>query len=261
MKLQQIHFADEYLSNTRHPISISLIGVGGNGTIALYRLAEINLALLELGKPGISVTAYDNDKVEEHNLLRQKFSYSDIGEFKSSVVINRINRLYGFNWEAVPKLFTQNDKQTNIYIGCTDTIKSRKIIQKNFIRKTYANAVNRPLYYLDIGNSKDTSQFILGSKTIKQPQSNIYKTVDKLNTFIDEFKDLNLLESNESSCSAYESLARQGLFTNTIVTTHALNLIWQLFFDKYILYRGGYINSQSGYMKPVPFNINEEAIC
>lgn len=251
MKTEKIHFADSYLSNTRHTISVNVIGVGGNGTIALYRLAEINLALLELGKPGISVTAYDNDKVEEHNLLRQKFSYSDIGEFKSSVIINRINRLYGFNWKAVPKFFTQNDKPANIYIGCTDTIKSRKIIQKNFVRKTYEYDVNRPIYYLDIGNSKDTSQFILGSKKIKQPESELYETIDKLNTFFDEFKDLKLEESNEKSCSAYESLSRQGLFTNTIVTTHALNLIWYLFFNKYITYYGGYINSMSGNMKPI----------
>lgn len=249
--MMQVHFADEYLDNDRHPITVNVIGVGGNGSQVLYNLAKINLALLELNKPGLKVYAYDDDKVEEHNLLRQSFSYMDIGEYKSSVIINRINRFYGFNWEAIPEKFTNKSLQANIYIGCTDTINSRKTIEKSF-KKINNNVTKKQLYYLDIGNLKYHSQFILGSNKIKQPASKDLVTIDKLNTFMEEFGELLPLQDNNfNSCSAYQSLKSQGLFTNNMVSVHAIDLLWKLFFDKIIIYRGAHINSESCKMLPI----------
>jgi PRTRC genetic system ThiF family protein len=247
-----IHYGDNYLYNDRHPITINVVGVGGNGTHVLYNLAKINLALLEMGKPGIHVKAYDNDKVEEHNLLRQSFSYQDIGEYKASIIINRINRFYGFGWESINDLFKKTSKKANITIGCVDTIKSRKIIHDNFKQDaSYFVATDKPLYYLDIGNDSNYSQFILGSNNIKQPKTSKYKTINKLKTFNEEFKDFSFTDKNEPSCSAFQSLMNQGLFTNNLISTQACNLLWELLFNKFISTRGAFMNNKEFKMKPL----------
>ena len=90
-----LHFTDPYLMQPTHPITIILIGVGGSGSLLLARLARLDYALRQMDHPGLHITAYDDDKVEYFNIGRQNFSFNDIGEFKASMMISKINRTFG----------------------------------------------------------------------------------------------------------------------------------------------------------------------
>ena len=60
-------------------------------------------AFLASGHPsGLSVTAIDGDRISAANCVRQPFSESGIGLFKSVVLINRLNLFWALEWEAVP---------------------------------------------------------------------------------------------------------------------------------------------------------------
>ena len=51
---------------------------------------------------GLAVTVIDGDRISPANCVRQPFSESEIGLFKSVVLVNRLNLFWGLKWEAVP---------------------------------------------------------------------------------------------------------------------------------------------------------------
>src|ERR1700753_2921679 len=99
--LTAVHIPDNYLINPPNPITVNLIGAGGTGSQMLTALARINHALLNLNHPGLMVTVFDDDKVSEANLGRQLFAETEIGFYKSVVLVNRINVFFGTSWKAV----------------------------------------------------------------------------------------------------------------------------------------------------------------
>ena len=81
-----------------------------------------------MNHPGLHITAYDDDKVEYYNIGRQNFSSNDIGEFKASVMISKINRTFGLRWKAVNQKFDislKKPRTANIFITCTDNASFR----------------------------------------------------------------------------------------------------------------------------------------
>ena len=52
---------------------------------------------------GLAVTVIDGDRISAANCVRQPFSASEIGLFKSVVLINRLNLFWGLDWQAVPQ--------------------------------------------------------------------------------------------------------------------------------------------------------------
>src|ERR1700743_1553862 len=121
-----VHITDNYLINPPNPISVNLIGAGGTGSQMLTALARINHALLSLNHPGLAVTVFDDDRVSEANLGRQLFAGTEIGFYKSVILVNRINRFFGTNWKAVTNRFAngmpeERKAKANLYITCVDT--------------------------------------------------------------------------------------------------------------------------------------------
>ena len=248
-----IHYATKYFMDPTHKISVSVIGVGGNGTQALNDLAKINSSLIALGHIGLQVTAYDDDIVEEPNIGRQKFSSQDLGQNKASIIITRLNRFYGTNWEAIPKKFEKTtDLKTNIIISCVDNVKARVDIGESFSKVNCRYADHKtPYYWLDFGNGKDFGQFVLGSVLMEQPASK-HKTTDKLKTIFDIFPNMEQDEDvNAPSCSTREALLKQDLFINSLLVTHGMSLIWQLLNSCVITSNGGYVNLRKGIVTPI----------
>ncbi len=238
-----VHYTDSYLLNPQHVITVCVIGAGGTGSQMLSNLARINQALLAFDHPGLHVYCFDDDKVSDANVGRQLFSPSDVGYYKSTVLISRLNRFFGTSWEAIADKY--NGTPANIIISCVDTAAARIEIDKMISLKG-SEPHEKCLYWLDLGNLQKTGQVILGTlKNIKQPKSE-EETTDKLKTVTQEFKLSKIKEVNQGpSCSLAAALAKQDLFINSTLAQFGANLIWKLFREGMIRVRGCYVNLET----------------
>lgn len=83
-------------------VRVVLIGCGGNGSQMLTGLARLDHAIRALGHPGLDVEVHDPDTVSQANIGRQLFSPADVGQFKASVHVQRVNHFFGLDWRAIP---------------------------------------------------------------------------------------------------------------------------------------------------------------
>lgn len=253
--MEAIHITDNYLINPTNPVTVNLIGAGGTGSNMVMALAKMNHALIALGHPGLYVYLYDDDRVSEANLGRQLFAEAELGLFKSAVLVNRVNRFFGTNWKAVTSKFEAgqldhfpNEGKANLFISCVDNVRARlgiaEVLRELGEARSYER--NKLLYWMDLGNSRQTGQAVLSTVTpIEQPLSEKYKTVASLPKVTDEFR-LLLEESDKNddtpSCSVAEALAKQDLFINPALSNLGASLLWQLFREGMLFNRGFFLN-------------------
>lgn len=237
----KVHYLDKYLRNCLHPISILLVGAGGTGSAVLNNLVRLHTTLIALGGNGLKVTLCDMDTISEANIGRQSFFPQDIGRFKADVLIERVNRTFGTEWLSYSNPIENYPGLANITISCTDSVESRKVIQKRFKENKSDVPQNKSLYWIDCGNLKFTGQVIMGSQKIKQPEQVNYETTDKLKTILDLYPDLKDVE-NVPSCSVSESLSRQDLLINSFIANFGVQMLWQLLRYQYIDYNGLFFN-------------------
>jgi len=237
----------EYLNKNIHPITVTVIGAGGNGSLLINQLGRINVALKALGKKGIYVNLFDFDKVTESNVGRQMFSPSDVGQFKATSLITRINRFFGTSWSAFndkieydsPMLTDQFS--ANIMITCTDNTVSRLNVKKildSYARESFID-VFRTHYWMDIGNRKDIGQVIMGNYQ-KHPQLKLPNVVE----FFDGYGE-GPDDDNTPSCSLAEALEKQDLFINSFVTNVAAKLLWDILTLTEFDWHGAFINTRN----------------
>lgn len=180
-----------------HQVSVDLIGAGGTGSALLTHLARIHLSLQARGHQGLCVRVFDPDHVEEANLVRQHFTVHDLHRNKAEVAVERLNRFYGLNWQAMPVRWNENWVKhpighfpfANLTITCVDTVKARRTLLEQ-VREAHPrwnkwfsedgsvmpgsarNVAHFPLYWLDVGNARDIGQVVLGTfGPLPQPYS------------------------------------------------------------------------------------------
>lgn len=252
--LLPVHFCPAVLLDPPNPITVNLIGAGGTGHRMLTELVRMHTSLIGLGRPGLHVNVFDDDRITEANLGRQLFAPSEVGHFKAVILINRINRSNGTNWKAVPERFgtkslhfLPESGKANITISCIDTASARFDIAAA-LRAVCRHARNdraQPFYWMDLGNSRYTGQFVLATLTsIKQPDSQKFLPVADLPKVTDEFR--GLLEAvddrDEPSCSQAEALKKQDLYVNPALAVYGAELLWQLLTDGMIENRGLFLD-------------------
>lgn len=207
----------EHLISGGEAITINLIGVGGTGSWVLGDLIALHHYLVETGRLGLKVRAYDPDIVTEANLGRQNFNSADLNENKAVALVEKYNRYWGLNWEGIPEEFSAAHKQANITICCVDSIESRrKIIEAIRIRKKRAyDDSEYPHFLIDCGNGYDYGQIIV---------TPLWESGHK--TFLDYFPDQKE-NITEPSCSVLESLGKQNLFINKFMANLAVNWLYE----------------------------------
>src|SRR5436190_305357 len=145
----------------------------------------------------------------------------------------------GNGWQIIPHKFAENSGQfpaTNIIITCTDNVASRRAVHAQATAASKAKQSsheNKFHYWLDMGNTKDRGQVILGSPRHKLP------------TVIDKYPEAEKMEAKDDtpSCSIAEALAKQDLFVNTFMADTAAKLLWEMFIaPESIDWCGAYIN-------------------
>jgi PRTRC genetic system ThiF family protein len=271
-KVEVYHYAHPYLLNPQHPVTINLVGCGGTGSQVLNSLARMNSALKALGHPGLFVRAIDPDLVTEANMGRQLFSPSDVGSPKATVLISRINRFFGYRWEAVAQLYgTQSTAPTaNITISCVDSGKARYDIenklqvethkylsQKTAGRFYHGEPYNIPYYWLDFGNLKDRGQAVLGTlQAITQPKAESAAVLHRSKLPCIHHLHPGILKDAKGakqgpSCSLAEALQHQDLFINSNLGNLGLGILWKLFRETRIKYHGLYLNLDNFSVNPI----------
>lgn len=217
-------------------ITISLVGVGGTGSLILPILMRFNYALQKLKGFQLQVTAIDFDTVSESNPARQGFSQFEMGFNKAITLINRINRFSGSQWIAKTNKVTENttiyEIASHIIITCTDTRKSREIISNILKKRDKINHEIQPLYWIDTGNGKNTG--------------NIIMTDFNIPSIIDLYKKRPSQKKDKGpSCSVAESLNEQSILVNQYMAVVTCNLIWDIITKKEINWSGAYINTET----------------
>lgn len=264
--IQPIHFTDSELTDRVNPVLVNLIGVGGTGGHVLDSLADMNEVLTSLGHPGLEVRVFDEDTVSVFNLGRQRFTRAEVGLPKAAAKINRINRNYGTYWKAMLYPYALNYEHrlqeflpAQITISCVDSVKSRfeieTILDRYCKQPIHQNVRDKPIYWIDFGNSRYTGQVILSTlRKVRQPKSELYQPVSTLPLFTKEFRnELQAVDdTNEPSCSMEEALSRQDLFINPILAFNGCRLLWALISQGMTTYRGVFVNVKDYKTIPIP---------
>lgn len=263
--LPRRHYTAHYLIEPMHPVTINLIGCGGTGSQVLNSLARMDCALRGLNHPGLFIRAIDPDKVTEANMGRQLFSLSDVGGYKCTALVGKINRFFGLEWESIPELYNEKADipSANITISCVDSGKARKDIkaklkqaykdksspQRRWSRYDGSDSVepyHKAYYWMDFGNSNDRGQMVIGTlNKVTQPKSTEYQTVDTLRCIHQVHPDILKDDKNvpqEPSCSLAEALHKQDLFINTNLANMGLAILWKMFRKAHIAHHGLYLN-------------------
>ncbi len=231
-------------------VRVLVVGCGGTGSAVVAGLPYLHQSLMAWGHPGgLHVTVMDGDAISPFNCIRQPFARSEIGHNKAVVLVNRLNLFWGFRWEAVPghlkpgtfisRNYCGDDLRAHIVIGCVDTRVARAAIRdavSNWSSVSYA---------IDLGNSSDTGQFILGEPLNERNRRSRLRLRTASELF-PEICDPALDDETEPSCSALEALERQSAFVNSTLAQHALALLGRLFRQGEINYHGGFLNLATG---------------
>jgi PRTRC genetic system ThiF family protein len=251
-----IHYTHAYLLAPEHKVTIDLIGLGGTGSQVLTSLARMNEALMGLGHPGFHVRAWDNDLVSPSNMGRQLFSPSDLNQNKALVLISRVNRFFGYEWEARPELY-KGKELSNIVITCIDTAAGRIQINDKIGRLKWSNRwqpFEKPIYWLDIGNMQKKGQCVLGTlQKVPQPSQNGDKRRYVLPNVIKMFPQIKRIKEEDQgpSCSLAQALQKQDLFINSTLAQFGCNLLWKLIREGMIRYQGCYVNLETLSVNPI----------
>jgi PRTRC genetic system ThiF family protein len=257
-----VHFVDNYLINPTNPVTVSVIGAGGTGSQVATALARINYSLVQLGHAGLQVKLVDNDVVTAANTGRQLFAETEIGLHKSVALINRLNRALGTSWNAVTESVTEcsptDDYMAQIVISCVDTVAARftiaRLLKNAPVRNDY---FMRPLYWLDFGNGQFTGQSILSTiAEIKQPRSRKFTTIHALPGITTEYAQelKNKHEDRLPSCSLAEALRKQDLFINSTLANIGCSILWNMFREGMLHYRGFFINLKTLQTQGIPLH-------
>src|SRR3989441_2888080 len=232
----------------RRSVRVLVIGCGGSGSAIASGLPYLHQAMLVAGHPsGLRVTIMDGDIISPANCIRQPFSSTEIGLSKTIVMVSRLNLFWGLNWTAVAEHLTPETDVSNfdIAIGCVDTRASRQLIQARV-----QGLRSRVAYWLDLGNSADSGQFVLGQPLngLNRRSALRLRTASEL---FPEIVDPSRDDDREPSCSALEALERQEPFVNHVLAYHALALLTRLFRYGRITHHGAFVNICENRVQPL----------
>jgi PRTRC genetic system ThiF family protein len=204
----------------RERVSIVVVGCGGTGSAVLSGLPYLHHAMLAAGHPhGLHVWAIDGDRITETNCVRQPFASSEIGLYKATALIHRLNLFWGLRWQAVPTHVRcgRDLPDCDFVISCVDTRAARATVARVVRLKS-----RRFSYWLDTGNNASTGQFVLGEplRRDRKDRSARLPCVDELFPQITK----GSLDARDllPACSAAESLIRQEPYINQVIAQHAL---------------------------------------
>lgn len=226
-------------------VRILVVGAGGTGSAVLASLAQIAVALPQLGHPGLLVHVIDDDTVSPTNVGRQLFSPSDVGRAKALVLVNRINAAYGLAWTAeARRLGPAEEGFADLVVGCVDN----RLARLHILKGRRANWRGESLW-LDCGNTTTSGQVVLGAWHDREVA--LPSVADLFPETVDAQADAG---DDAPSCSMAEALSRQDLLVNRFMADAACNLLWQLLRHGQIDHHGVFCDLKRSMMRPLPID-------
>jgi PRTRC genetic system ThiF family protein len=201
----------------------------------------------------LRVTLMDGDIISPANCVRQPFSNAEIGLAKAVVMVSRLNLFWGLNWTASPEFLSEQSKigDFDVVVGCVDTRAARILISKHV--QGWRSRVG---YWLDLGNSADSGQFVLGQPLNGRNRRSAIRLRTSPEIF-PELSDESLDALDGPSCSAAEALDRQEPFVNQTLAQHALALLTRLFRYGRIDHHGAFVNVAQNRVQPLAISPQE----
>lgn len=246
----------------RERTPIIVVGCGGSGSAVLQGLSRLHVALQALGGAGLDVLAVDPDTVSTANLSRQLFTAMDVGSSKAEILITRANMWHGLRWKADCSVLEKRhfpmpsssvrDGNPLLVIGCVDTPKARASIEALIRQQEH-------VWWLDLGNARDTGQVLLGEWRIRAPWLEGLDA-ERLRMHAAPhpplpsqlFPQLVTGAGDDGpSCSAAEALERQSLFINPTLAQYACNLLWRWHRQGELDHHGYFVNLATGTARPL----------
>ena len=255
--MNTFHAAHETLIRPVHPLSVSLIGCGGTGSQLLTNLARMDTALRALGHRGLQVKVFDPDTITAANVARQSFPACEIGTAKAISHTQRVNRFFGIRWEAYPCAIAPKQEhpafRSNIYISTVDSVAARIDILKAIHGAAQQGGYeNRPLYWIDCGNTKSTGQVVVASLfTRPQERKNLH-----LKNIFELYPEYERADNGDDtpSCSLAEAIGKQDLYINTMMAAYAADLLWKLIRQANLDCQGVFVNLDRLQTRPIPLD-------
>ena len=247
------HYVANYIINPAHPLTVALIGVGGTGSQVLTSLGRMNYALLQLGHPGLHVTAYDGDIVTQANCGRQLFAEQEVGLNKASALVTKMNMFFGTRWESCPRFYDNDCPRANIVISCVDTAKARLQLSEWLFKKRGYGDTTYTYYWLDFGNNATTGQVVVGSAGNKIPQPKNNRGCSDYLKSVTEMFNLKKVNDRDAgpSCSLAEALSKQDLFVNSTLAQIGMAVMWKMFKFGVIDIQGAFLNLDTMKVNPI----------
>jgi len=226
-------------------LRILVVGAGGTGSALLASLAQIAVALPQLGHAGLAVHVVDDDVVSPTNVGRQLFSPSDVGRAKASVLVNRINAAYGLAWTAeVGRIGADDRFDADVVIGCVDN----RLARQHMLAER-CGRWREAAWWLDCGNSATSGQVVLGAW--RRGKVVLPSVADLFPDAVDAQADA---ADEAPSCSMAEALSRQDLLINRLMADAACNLLWQLLRHGQVDHHGVFCDLKRSLMRPLPID-------
>jgi len=234
---------------------ILVVGCGGTGGYVAEGLCRL------LAGIDIPLVLIDYDRVEDHNLIRQHFSESDVGKFKSQALAERLALQYGraiqysvhpYDAELVDSEFgggMYSHLANGIIIGCVDRASARQSIARGF-------HVNN--WWLDAGNGHSSGQVLFGNAGKNELGGGFeeyYQLVKRLP--LPSVQQPALLapstveETAPRDCAEATIAEAQSPVINQAMATLVLQFMYRILNNK-LTWMGAYIDLDAGTLQVVP---------
>lgn len=170
---------------------------------------------------------------------------------KAEALATRYNRMYGYEWLAIPEYFTEkrfNNVHGNIYISFVDTVAARRAIDTCFKYnigqiRSIDDYHNRFILWIDAGNTANCS--------------NVFCSMLGQNTIIDQYPNLQD-DVITPSCSTIQALKNQSLFINVFTADIVANILWEAIYENKDLPNIVYFNQEFLNIKKVYENTDKQ---
>jgi PRTRC genetic system ThiF family protein len=222
-------------------VRIVLAGSGSLGTAVAAGLPHLHRSLLAQGHPGgISLTIFDNDTIGHGSGTVIPLRPSDIGEFKSVVIAERLNAFWDQEWSGVPQNLMDPEQleTTDLVISCVGTARARSVVADAIAEAPTVG------YWLDLVSHSGGRQFVLGEPLNERnrPSAQRLPTVLELvpevvEGTLEEVEGAGLREAREEGTD---------VFLNLLVATHAVRLLDRLLRRGAIRHHAGFVGPAGG---------------